>query len=98
MKTYHNKKVFTIFILISLIISSCSKDFLDETAYTEITESTNNPSDEDKTVFRQYEYLPGGIGGRLNAFTKFQVKIVMVGTNTAKSPSIKDLRIIALVT
>ena len=37
MKTYHNKKVFTIFILISLIISSCSKDFLDETAYTDVT-------------------------------------------------------------
>ena len=37
MKTYHNKRVFTIFILISLIISSCSKDFLDETAYTDVT-------------------------------------------------------------
>jgi hypothetical protein len=73
-------------------------EVLDELPYSEIAESTSNPSDEDKSVFREYEYLPGGIGGRLPAFTKFQVKIVMVGTNTAKSPTIKDLRIVALVT
>ena len=73
-------------------------EVLDELPYSEIVESTSNPSDEDKSVFREYEYLPGGIGGRLPAFTKFQVKIVMVGTNTSKSPTIKDLRIVALVT
>ena len=71
---------------------------LDDIAYTEQPESTNNPSDEDREIFRQYEYLPGGIGGTLPDFTQFQVKIVMIGTNTAKAPKIKDLRVIALVT
>ena len=71
---------------------------LDDISYTVISEFTNNPSDEDKTIFRQYEYLPGGIGGRLSDFTKFQVKIEMIGTNIAKAPSLKDLRILALVT
>jgi len=71
---------------------------LDDAVYTEVSEFTDNPSDEDKTIFRQYEYLPGGIGGTLSDFTKFQVKIEMIGTNAAKAPSLKDLRILALVT
>ena len=73
-------------------------DTLDDVAYTEVSEFTDNPSDEDKTIFRQYEYLPGGIGGTPSDFTKFQVKIEMIGTNVAKAPSLKDLRILALVT
>ena len=73
-------------------------EILDDIGYTQISEFTNNPSDEDKTIFRQYEYLPGGVGGTLTDFTKFQVKIEMVATNAAKAPSLKDLRIIALVT
>ena len=73
-------------------------EILDDISYTVISESTNNPSDEDKAIFRQYEYLPGGISGKLSDFTKFQVKIEMIGTNAAKTPSLKDLRILALVT
>ena len=73
-------------------------EILDDATYTEVSEFTSNPSDEDKAIFRQYEFLPGGIGGTLSDFTKFQVKIEMIGTNAAKAPSLKDLRILALVT
>jgi hypothetical protein len=71
---------------------------LDTVNYVEIAESTNNPADEDRVTYRQYEYLPGGQVGNLPSFTKFQVKIVMETTNSSKPPSIKDLRILALVT
>ena len=63
-----------------------------------ISEETDNPPDNDVEVYRQYEYLPGGQVGNLDAFTKFQVKIVMTSVNSSKIPSIKDLRVIAMVT
>lgn len=75
-----------------------SDDNLDDLAYVEVTEETNNPADEDGITFRQYEYLAGGQVGNLNAFTQFQVKVVMTSTNTSKVPTIQDLRTIALVT
>lgn len=59
-------------------------------------EDTNNPPDAVESVYREYRYLPGGLSGNLNAFTQFQVKIIMRSTNAAKVPVIKDLRIIAL--
>jgi hypothetical protein len=59
-------------------------------------EDTNNPADENQTIYREYRYLPGGIGGNLSAFTQFQVKVVMRSTNTSRIPIIKDLRVIAL--
>jgi hypothetical protein len=75
-----------------------SDDVLDEIGWIYLPEDGNNPSDEDRTVFRQYEYLAGGIGGFLDTFTQFQVKIVMRATNSSKYPIIRDLRAIALVT
>ena len=54
------------------------------------------PTDEDPSIFREYEYLAGGLGGELIAFTKFQIKLVMTSTNSSKIPTIKDLRAIAL--
>ena len=74
---------------------------LDEIPYIQTSASdlvTNNPADEDGVTFRQYEYLVGGQGGELDGFTKFQVKIVMSSSNSSKPPTIKDLRVIALVT
>jgi len=73
-------------------------DNFDEIEWIEILEASNNPADENPTIFRQYEYLAGGIGGTLNAFTKFQLKVVMTSTNSSKAPVIQDLRAIALVT
>ena len=54
------------------------------------------PSDDNPNIYRDYRYLPGGIGGNLNDFDQFQVKIVMKSTNSAKVPRFGDLRIIAL--
>jgi hypothetical protein len=53
-------------------------------------------ADENPTVFREYEYLVGGPGGSMPEFTQFELKIVMVSTNSAKYPTFRDLRAIAL--
>lgn len=54
------------------------------------------PSDENPEIFREYEYLVGGLGGALQPFTSFQVKIVFTSTNSSKVPVVRDLRVIAL--
>ena len=71
-------------------------DAINVQQWTYVAEEGNNPPDENQNVFREYEYLIGGQGGQLPAFTKFQLKIVMTSTNSAKVPIIKDLRAIAL--
>ena len=60
------------------------------------TLETEMPSDENINVFRDYRYLVGGDTGTMDAFSQFQVKIVLKSTNTSKPPVIKDLRAIAL--
>ena len=55
------------------------------------------PSDENRNVFRDYEFLVGGPGGLVSSFTKFQLKLVMRSQNNAKPPRFRDLRVIALV-
>ena len=75
-----------------------SDDNLDDISYTELTEVGSNPADENPTVFRQYEYLAGGDVGNLDAFTQYQVKLIMTSTNSSKYPVVRDLRAIALVT
>lgn len=64
--------------------------------WTYVASTSNNPPDTNENIYREYEYLIGGIGGTLPAFTKFQLKIVMTSTNSAKVPIIRDLRAIAL--
>ena len=59
-------------------------------------QETNNPSDSNPRIFREYRYLVGGLGGNLSAFTQFQVKVVFRSTNSAKAAVIRDLRVIAL--
>lgn len=66
------------------------------TNWTLIEPETNLVADDDRTIFREYEYLAGGEGGNIPAFTKFKLKIVMNSTNQAKPPLFRDLRIIAL--
>lgn len=75
-----------------------SDDNLDDISYIELTEVGSNPADENLTTFRQYEYLAGGEVGNLDAFTQYQVKLVMTSTNSSKYPVVRDLRAIALVT
>lgn len=71
-------------------------EVLSDKNWVYLPEETNNPSDENEFVFREYRYIAGGQGGNLPAFTQFQVKIVMRSTNSAKVPVFKDLRVIAL--
>lgn len=61
-----------------------------------LSEDSSNQPDNNPQIFRDYEYLAGGIGGSLIAFKKFQIKIVMRSGNQAKAPMFRDLRIIAL--
>lgn len=61
-----------------------------------IAPETDMPSDDNPTIYRDYRFLPGGIGGHLDDFDQFQLKIVMKSTNSAKTPRFGDLRIIAL--
>ena len=61
-------------------------------------ETTNNPIDNDRGTFRDYEYLAGGIGGDLVPFTQFQIKIVIKSTNIAVAPTFQSLRVIAMTT
>ena len=75
---------------------STENDLINTVDWTYVAPELSNPSDENTAVFREYEYLIGGKGGQLNAFIKFQLKIVMTSTNSAKVPMIKDLRAIAL--
>jgi hypothetical protein len=65
-----------------------SKNFTLQTA-----ENTQAP---DGSNFREYRYLIGGDNGNLDAFTEFQIKIVMTAVNSARPPIFKDLRAIAL--
>lgn len=75
---------------------SSESELINTKNWVKIDPETNNPSDENTAVFREYEYLIGGKGGQLKSFIKFQLKIVMTSTNSAKVPVIKDLRTIAL--
>jgi len=67
-----------------------------EQSFTLLTEETNNPSDDNQNIFREYRFIAGGQGGDLPAFTQFQIKVVMRSTNAARIPVFKDLRVIAL--
>ena len=67
-----------------------------DSAWVLATKETEIPSDENPNVFREYRYLVGGDGGTMEAFSQFQVKIVLKSSNTSTPPVIKDLRIIAL--
>ena len=64
--------------------------------WTLLNTTSNNPPDENPFLFREYQYLAGGIGGQLPEFTKFQLKIVMRSSDRSKPPILKDLRVIAL--
>ena len=50
----------------------------------------------DEFQFREYEYLVGGQAGNMTPFLEYQIKIVMMSTNSSKVPYFKDLRVITL--
>ena len=59
-------------------------------------QTSENTQAPDESNFREYRYLIGGENGSLDAFTEFQIKIVMTAVNSARPPIFKDLRAIAL--
>ena len=63
-----------------------------------VEEETNNPTDEDRNVFREYEYLAGGSSGTLDPFTSYQIKVVMRAGNSSRPPVLSSLRAITLGT
>lgn len=73
-------------------------EVLDDKNWILVNKETALAADNDGTIFRQYEYLVGGVGGTLAPFTQYQVKVVLNTTNSSYIPVIKDLRAIALVT
>ncbi len=64
--------------------------------FTLLTQENTIPSDENPSIFRQYTYLHGGLGGDATPFLKYQIKIVFRSTNQAKPPVFRSLRAIAL--
>ena len=76
--------------------TAAGSDLLDDKPYVKATLEDAIPADADKTIFREYNYLVGGLTGTLDPFTSFSIKIVMTSTNSSKVPTIKDLRAIAL--
>ena len=75
-----------------------SDEVLDDKSWVLVNKENVIPADVDPTIFREYTYLAGGIGGNLPEFTQYQVKVVLNTTNSSRVPLIKDLRAIALVT
>ena len=71
---------------------------INEVAFTLATQDTILQTDEDPSVYRNYEYTIGGLNGTLEPFTTFQLKVVMRSSNSSKVPAIRDLRAIALGT
>jgi hypothetical protein len=68
----------------------------EDASWIEVAKEKNIPSDENPSIFRDYEYIVGGPGGLSVPFNRFIIKIVMKTFNNAKVPTFKDLRVIAL--
>ena len=64
-----------------------------EPLWVEALADNSMPSDDNPSTFRDYEYTIN-----TDQFSVFQVKIVMQSNNSSKSPVIRDLRAIALIT
>ena len=79
-------------------LSAGSDDDIQTKNFTLAPVETLPQTDENVNVFRQYEYTIGGLGGTLDPFTTFQLKVVMKSQNSSKVPRIRDLRAIALGT
>ncbi len=71
-------------------------DNIKEQSFVLVPSETIIPSDDNPTIFRQYTYLHGGLGGDLTPFKKYQTKIVFRSTDQAFTPVLRNLRVIAL--
>jgi len=80
------------------LVSAGDDTDINELNYVLIEEESNNPSDDDTAVFREYEYLIGGQSGTLTPFDTFKIKVVFRSGNSSKVPRLRDIRAIALGT
>jgi len=65
-------------------------------SWNELSPQSTIASDENRSIFREYDYLLGGPGGNATSFDAFQLKIAMTTSNSSSVPIFKDLRAIAL--
>ena len=77
--------------------TSADDDSLSDAPWTLVSIDSPVPSDDNVSVFREYEYTQEN-PDTVDSFSAFQVKVVMKSSNSSKSPRIRDLRVIALVT
>lgn len=75
------------------VLESGSDVSFGDTAWVAATIDETIQSDEDKSIYRDYNYTI-----EEDPFTRFQLKFVFKSSNQAKYPTIKDLRVIALAT
>ena len=68
----------------------------DDVDWVEVEREVNLPSDENPSIYRDYQFIVGGPGGLSVPFNRFILKIVMKSYNNARVPTFKDLRVIAL--
>ena len=80
------------------VVNAGSDINIEDNNFILVSQETIVQSDEDRNVFRDYEYTIGGLGGDLEPFTSFQLKIVMRSSISSKAPSFRDIRAIALGT
>ena len=101
----HRRNSADIKVLFKILRNDSSDDF-DDIGYeffnTTGTTDVITPISLSLDDFRDYVYTAGvtdeGSGTPLPEFSTFALKIVMMGTNAAEPPRIRDLRIIALAT
>ena len=101
----HRKNSADIKVLFKILRNDASDDF-DDVGYeffnTTGTTDVATPTSLSENDFREYVFTAGvsddGDGIPLPEFNTFAIKIVMMGTNAAQPPRIRDLRVIALST
>ena len=101
----HRRNTADIKVLFKILRNDASDDF-DDIGYeffnTTGTTDSATPVSLARDDFREYAYTAGvdndGNGLPLSEFNTFAIKIVLMGTNAAEPPRIRDLRVLALAT
>ena len=75
-----------------------SDELIDDQNWVYLEEETNNPTDEDRAVVREYEYIAGGTEGTLVPFTAYKLKVVLRAGNSSRIPYVSAIRAITLGT
>lgn len=74
---------------------SLTEEGLNTAEWVAMNRETYPISDSNRSIYRDYEYVIENAVDE--TFSAFQVKVVMTSSNSSKSPTIRDLRAIALV-